>query len=115
MSEKRKIGNLGEDLVANFLLENGYEILGRNYLKPYGEVDIIVLKNNIVCFVEVKARKNIKYGYPREAVNYHKQQRIAKASQAYLIENNLTDYIMRFDVAEVFTESRKINYIENAF
>ena len=115
MSEKRKIGNLGEDLVANFLLENGYEILDRNYLKPYGEVDIIALKNNIVCFVEVKARKNIKYGYPREAVNYHKQQRIIKASQVYLIENNLTDYIMRFDVAEVFTESRKINYIENAF
>ncbi|MFO3716476.1 YraN family protein [Anaerococcus cruorum] len=115
MSEKRKIGDLGEEIVANFLIANGYEILGRNYLKPYGEVDIIALKNNIVCFVEVKARKNIKYGYPREAVNYHKQQRIAKASQTYLIENNLTDYIMRFDVAEVFIESRKINYIENAF
>lgn len=115
MSEKRKIGDLGEEIVANFLIKNGYEILDRNYLKPYGEVDIIAFKNNIVCFVEVKARKNIKYGYPREAVNYHKQQRITKASQVYLIENNLTDYIMRFDVAEVFTESRKINYIENAF
>lgn len=115
MSEKRKIGNLGEELVTNFLIKNGYEILDRNYLKPYGEVDIIAFKNNIVCFVEVKARKNIKYGYPREAVNYHKQQRITKASQVYLIENNLTDYIMRFDVAEVLTESRKINYIENAF
>ncbi|MDU0894071.1 MAG: YraN family protein, partial [Anaerococcus sp.] len=53
--------------------------------------------------------------YPREAVNFYKQQRIIKASQTYLIENNLTNYIMRFDVAEVFTESRKINYIENAF
>lgn len=115
MSEKRKIGDLGEEMVANFLIANGYEILGRNYLKPYGEIDIIAIKNDIVCFVEVKARKNIKYGYPREAVNYHKQQRIAKASQTYLIENNLTDYIMRFDVAEVFTESRKINYIKNAF
>lgn len=115
MSEKRKIGNLGEDLVTDFLIVNGYEILDRNYLKPYGEIDIIAIKNDIVCFVEVKARKNIKYGYPREAVNYHKQQRIIKASQTYLIENNLIDYIMRFDVAEVFTESRKINYIKNAF
>lgn len=115
MNEKRKIGNLGEEIVANYLVENGYEILARNYLKSYGEIDIVAFKNDVVCFIEVKARKNTKYGYPREAVNFYKQQRIIKASQTYLIENNLTNYIMRFDVAEVFTESRKINYIENAF
>lgn len=115
MSEKRKIGDLGEEIVVSFLIENGYEILDRNYLKPYGEIDIVAMKNDIVCFVEVKARKNVNFGYPREAVNFYKQQRIAKASQTYLIENNLTNYIMRFDVAEVFTEIRKINYIENAF
>lgn len=115
MSEKRKIGNIGEEMVAQYLLDRGYRILARNYLKPYGEVDIIAFKDDIVCFVEVKTRKSTKYGYPREAVNYYKQQRIARASQAYLVENNMTDYIMRFDVAEVFTVSRKINYIENAY
>ena len=115
MTEKRSIGNMGEDLVAAYMKENSYEILARNYAKPYGEIDIIGLKDNVVCFVEVKARKSIKFGYPREAVNYYKQQRIAKASQMFLIENKMTSYLMRFDVAEVFTESRKINYIENAF
>ena len=115
MTEKRKIGDLGESMVVDYLKENGYEILDRNYLKPYGEVDIIAFINEIVCFVEVKARKSVKFGYPREAVGYHKQQRIIKASQSYLMENGMTDYIMRFDVAEVFIESRKINYIENAF
>ena len=115
MTDKRKIGDLGEEIVARFLQDKGYEILERNYLKSFGEIDIIALKNNIVCFVEVKARKSIKYGYPSEAVGYHKQQRIIKASQSFLVENKMTDYIMRFDVAEVFTESREINYIENAF
>ena len=115
MIEKRKIGNLGEDLVANFLENKSYKILTRNYNKPFGEIDIVAIKNHIISFVEVKARKSTKYGYPREAVNYYKQQRIIKASQAFLIENNLTDFIITFDVAEVFTESGEINYIENAF
>ncbi len=115
MTEKRSIGNMGETLVASYLEEKSYQILERNYNKPYGEIDIIAMKDDIVCFVEVKARKSIKYGYPREAVNYYKQQRIIRASQMYLVENRLTDYIIRFDVAEVFTESREINYIENAF
>ncbi|WP_297282062.1 YraN family protein [uncultured Anaerococcus sp.] len=115
MSEKRKVGDLGERVIANFLMKKGYQILDRNYSKAYGEIDIVALKDDIVCFVEVKTRKSIKYGYPREAVNYYKQQRIIRASQTYLMENNLTDYIIRYDVGEVFTESRKINYIENAF
>ena len=115
MTEKRRIGDAGEEIIYNYLLERNYQILGRNYSKPYGEIDIIALKDGVVCFVEVKTRKSVKYGYPREAVNYYKQQRIIKASQTYLIENKLADCIIRFDVAEVFTESRKINYIENAF
>ena len=115
MSEKRKIGNLGEQEVVTYLKTKGYKILARNFLKPYGEVDIIAMKDDIVCFIEVKTRKNTRYGTPREAVNYYKQQRIIKASQAYMIENKLTDYLMRFDVAEVLVESRKINLIENAF
>lgn len=115
MTEKRKIGDKGEEIISNFLIKKDYKILDRNYRKPYGEIDIIAFKDNIVCFVEVKARKSIKYGYPREAVNFYKQQRIIKVSQTYLMENKLNNYIIRFDVAEVFTESRKINYIENAF
>ncbi|WP_073997512.1 YraN family protein [Anaerococcus urinomassiliensis] len=115
MNEKRKIGDFGEDLAVSYMSEKGYEILSRNYLKPYGEIDIVAIKDDIICFVEVKTRKSSNFAYPREAVNYHKQQRIIKASQMYMMENNINSYLMRFDVVEVFTESRKINYIENAF
>ena len=115
MNEKRKIGDFGEDLAVSYMTDKGYEIISRNYLKPYGEIDIIAIKDDIICFVEVKTRKSSNFAYPREAVNYHKQQRIIKASQMYMMENNINNYLMRFDVVEVFTESRKINYIENAF
>lgn len=115
MNEKRRIGDFGEDLAVSYMTNKGYEILCRNYLKPYGEIDIIALKDDIICFVEVKTRKSSQFSYPREAVNYHKQQRIIKASQMYMMENNINNYLIRFDVVEVLTESRKINYIENAF
>ena len=69
MNVKRKIGDFGEDLAARYMIEKGYEILCRNFSKPYGEIDIIAIKDDIICFVEVKTRKSTQYGYPR-AVSY---------------------------------------------
>ncbi|WP_243342755.1 YraN family protein [Anaerococcus sp. AGMB09787] len=115
MTYKKNLGDYGENLVATYLEEKSYKILARNYRKPYGEVDIIARKDKLIAFVEVKTRSNNNFSNPREAVNFAKQQRIIKASQAFLIEKNLTDYIMRFDVCEVLVEEKELNYIENAF
>lgn len=114
-TEKRRRGDFGENLCCQFLLKNGYQILERNYLKTYGEVDVIALKDKVVSFVEVKTRKNSDFGYPSEFVNVSKQKRIIRASEAYILENNLDDYFISFDVCEVLTDSNEINYIENAF
>lgn len=115
MTEKRKLGDFGEDLTCEYLLKNGYKILDRNYSKTFGEVDIIAIKDEVISFVEVKTRKSDAFAYAAEAVNFYKQERIRKASQAYLMENNLSDFLMRFDVSEVYLDTRKLNYIENAF
>ena len=65
----KDIGNLGEDMAVKFLLEKGYEIIERNFLKPFGEIDIIAKDKDFLVFIEVKARKNINFGFPREFVN----------------------------------------------
>jgi putative endonuclease len=114
-TRKRQVGDFGEDLTIKYLEKNGYKILERNYLKRFGEIDIIALKDELISFVEVKTRKNQAHGYPAEAVNFSKQEKIIKTAQAFLIENNYTDYLISFDVCEVYTESGRINYIENAF
>lgn len=115
MTEKRKTGDFGEDLTAEFLTKKGYKILDRNYSKTFGEIDIIARKGEVISFVEVKTRKSDDFAYAAEAVDFYKQQRIKRASQAYLMEKKLTDFFVSFDVSEVYMDTRKINYIENAF
>ena len=54
-SLKRRIGNLGEDLAELFLVKRNYKIIEKNYLKKFGELDIIAKKDNIINFIEVKS------------------------------------------------------------
>lgn len=115
MTIKRQVGDFGEEITAEYLENNGYRILDRNYAKPFGEIDIIAIKDDLIAFVEVKTRKSDAFAYAAEAVDFYKQQRIRRASQAYLMEKNMSDFLMTFDIAEVYLDTRKINYIENAF
>lgn len=115
MTRKREIGDFGEEITSKYLEKNGYRILDRNYSKPFGEIDIIAIKGDIISFVEVKTRKSDDFAYAAEAVDYYKQERIKRASQAFLMERKLTNFLISFDISEVYLDTRKINYIENAF
>ena len=62
-SQKRKFGDLGERIGEEYLVKNGYQVIEKNYLKPWGEIDIIAKKNGALVFFEVKTRdkKNIEH------------------------------------------------------
>ena len=109
-------GSLGEDKAVEYLISNGYKVIDRNYRTKIGEIDIIAMISKILVFVEVKARTSINYGYPYEAVNWKKQDKILKSSFIYIKQKNLSNYQMRYDIIEVYlNEKAKINHIENAF
>lgn len=110
---KNIIGKQGEIVAVNFLLENKYKILETNYKNKIGEIDIIAKKNNFIVFVEVKFRSSLAFGYPREAVNLHKQNKIKLVAQCYLQKHSLLNSAVRFDVIEIL--NNKITHIENAF
>lgn len=112
MKNTTAIGNIGEDLVAEYLAKNGAEVICRNYRSRYGEIDIIATFNGFLMFIEVKKRKNTNFGLPCEFVTSTKQKKIIQTALYYLDENK-TDLQPRFDVVEVYGE--KINYIKNAF
>ena len=114
-SKKRSIGDFGEDIATRYLEKKGYQILERNFLKSFGEIDIIAIKDDILTFVEVKTRKNDKFKPASLDVDYYKQERIKKTAQAYLIEKDLGDFLISFDVCEAYLEGKMIHYIKNAF
>lgn len=113
-----KKGNEGEELAVAFLRNANHLICERNYKKRSGEIDLITQDQDTLVFVEVKYRKNLAFGYPREAVTRTKQKRISKTALWYLKEKQIDDYNIRFDVIEIYYQEdgeRVINHFENAF
>ncbi len=117
ITQKRQLGNQGEEAVARWLIENDFVILARNYQTRLGEVDIIAAKGDIVSFVEVKTRQST-YFPISNTITYTKQKRIARAATAFVLKNHIQNKVLRFDVATVTpskTGSFQISFIENAF
>ena len=113
-----KKGKAGEELAVAFLKNIGHRICKTNYQKASGEIDLITQEGDTLVFVEVKYRKNLDFGFPREAVNRTKQKRIAKTALWYIKEQQLDDVNIRFDVIEIYYCSdgeQVINHFENAF
>ncbi len=107
------IGKKYEQEAVNYLKEQNCEILERNYkLLPIGEIDIIVKDKDTFVFVEVKYRKNKKYGTPAEFVTKTKQSKIIKTALCY-IKNNKIQSDFRFDVISIC--GTEIEHIKNAF
>ena len=119
MPDKRKIyGFRGEDLASLFLKDRGYLIISRNFTCKIGEIDIICSKDDSLCFVEVKTRKNLSYGLPCEAVNYRKQCKIRCVAEFFILSNPEYSCLSpRFDVIEILTLSDKkyIRHTQSAF
>lgn len=95
---KRELGDLGEDLAVRYLESRKYKILERNYLKPYGEIDIVAKKGGSIYFVEVKSFKTKDYKGDwfshensglRAEDNLHtkKIKNLEKVISVYLLEN----------------------------
>jgi len=104
-------------LAVDLLRENGYKIIARNYKTRLGEIDIIAREKDTVCFIEVKARRSDKFGFPQEAVLRTKQRQISKVALGFLKDKNLLDRKARFDVVSVIFvgDEPKLDLIKNAF
>lgn len=128
-TEKRNVGDTGEDIVVKQLVKHGYKILDRNYSRKWGEIDVVAKKNKVLHFIEVKAvtqaiRKMSNRGVsyetfsPEDHVNYAKKQRLARIVQTYLSEKHVSSETpYQVDVAVVFLDfnirKARISMIEN--
>ncbi|OGN00948.1 MAG: hypothetical protein A3B91_00245 [Candidatus Yanofskybacteria bacterium RIFCSPHIGHO2_02_FULL_41_29] len=120
MNEKIiEFGKWAEDYVAQYLKGRGYTVLGQNYQKPWGEIDIIVEKEGVLIFVEVKANKREMAGFePENRINPEKLRRLNRAIQTYLASKKYSpDQDWQIDViALTFDKDRgvaKIKHFKN--
>ncbi|WP_028979781.1 YraN family protein [Sporocytophaga myxococcoides] len=105
-------GKNGEDIAGNFLETKGYSVLFRNYRYKKLEIDIIVRKENLLVFVEVKKRKNSKFGFPEAAVSDRKASLVMTAAENFIFENDWKGPI-RFDIVAI--TGQEIVHFEDAF
>jgi len=85
-----------ETRAAAYLMAKGYRILAKRFRTPYGEIDLVARKRNLLVFVEVKARGSLDEA--AYAVTPRQQQRIINAAQAWLMAHpEHAEFDMRFD------------------
>ena len=106
MSDRLSRGKLGEDITADYLCKNDFEVVARNYHSRYGEIDIIAEKKGCISFIEVKTRASTRFGRPIEAVTLAKQRKIHRCAEYYLQCNGLLERppVLSFDVVEIIIE-----------
>ena len=113
------LGKHGEDLAVKYLINKGYQVLERNFRRPWGELDIIARFSGDIVFIEVKTQnKNNRFFIrPEENITIFKQRQLIKAAQGYLAKMRLLDRNWRIDVVAIEVDvdnSSDIRHIENA-
>lgn len=109
------LGGWGEDIAERYLKKKGYLIVERNFRCKLGEIDIIALDGAELVFIEVKTRRNQKFGLPCEAVNITKIRHLKRTAAYYMILSSAEHKDARLDVIEILMEDGQayLHHIEN--
>ena len=106
MTDKKRTGNLGEDLACAALVERGYEVLARGWRCRQGEVDIIARDGDCWVFAEVKTRRGSGAGAPEEGLTPRKAERLVTLAEIYLAEHALANVNWRIDLVAIDLDPR---------
>ena len=118
ITPKRKLGNKGEDMACDFLIKNGFRIIGRNISNKLGEIDVLAQRDRVLHFIEVKTGSASDKINPSENLNYHKIRKFLRAVEIYISNNKISEQ-QRWQmdaIVVVFScnsEPPNISHIEN--
>ena len=106
-----RVGQIGEELAAHFLRKNGFRLVAANFKTPIGrnrldaqvtgEIDLIALDADVLCFVEVKTRSSDDFASPLAAVDLRKQRQIIRTARMYRKIFRLHHIKIRYDVISI--------------
>lgn len=106
-----ELGLRGETLAADYLVANGYRLVVANFKVPVGrnskgvqvtgEIDLIALDGDVLCFIEVKTRRSDEFAPVIANVSLRKQRQITRAARVYRKIFGIRDIQFRYDVVTV--------------
>jgi putative endonuclease len=97
----KTIGKIGEDIALHYLLDKGYTLLKQNYTSHWGEVDLIMQKENKVVFIEVKTKVGNLKGKPYDAVTPAKLHHLQRPIQYFLLDRKYKDFKYALDIISI--------------
>jgi putative endonuclease len=119
LTARQQSGRRAEELAAEFLRAQGFEILQRNYLRRLGELDVIARRAGLLVIAEVRTRSSAAFGGAAASVDRRKQQRITRTATALLQQRaELARLAVRFDVIVVSDPhgtAPRIEWLQHAF
>ncbi len=104
----RAKGNLAEDKASDFLLENGFSIIERNFYSRFGEIDIIAIKDEVLHFIEVKS--GLDFESAIQNITPRKLSRLIRTGDVYIKKNSL-DVSYMYDA--IVVTSKDIQLVDN--
>ncbi|OUS31686.1 YraN family protein [Gammaproteobacteria bacterium 45_16_T64] len=119
-SPKTQIGNQAESEARTYLEQRGLTFKESNFGAKTGEIDLIMIESSTLVFIEVRFRRKLGFGSAAETVTYHKQRKLRKTAQLYMLKRFKTVEIdCRFDVVGIDycpkTRTRETTWIKSAF
>ena len=116
MTAKQECGNAGEQAAADWLRNNGYMIVERNWRAGRYEIDIIASRWGILHIVEVKTRRADSLTAPEDAITERKFRSLRRAASAYMAQHRSQEEV-QFDLIAIDAYpdgSMQVRFIENA-
>jgi putative endonuclease len=123
---KQGVGALGEAIAARFLEGKGFTMVGKNYLRPWGEIDLIAKHNEVLVFVEVKTVSrettinSVHQIRPEENMHREKIRRLSRAIETYLLDRKIGKEVpWRLDLVtveiDILAKTGKCRHFESVF
>jgi putative endonuclease len=116
-SRTQDLGLTGERIAERWMTQRGWRVLYRRYRSGRRDIDLVMERNGVVAFVEVKTRSNPDFGGPVGAVNWKKQMELCRAAFTWIDRFGRSGETYRFDVIGVLIEGQRVRvrHVENAF
>jgi len=114
---RQQFGELGERIAERWLRRQGWRVVQRRFRNGHRDIDLVVEREGLVAFVEVKARRGQEFGDPVEAVNWKKQKELGRSARVSIARHGRAQDAYRFDVFGVLVDGNavRVRHVADAF